>query len=144
MHVPGLGQDGTKPEGAGSGPEGGLVFDLREQVGRRGLASVEDAVVAVLPYHPWDEEGRGGEALAHGHWGDMPRRAPPVVEGDLSVGRGAGEPEPVQNLMPNLSGEGAGEGEVGQGLGGLITTEAACGVLQAAAGEAVAGARTLE
>ena len=69
VHVPGLGQDGTKPEGAGSGPEGGLVFDLREQVGRRGLASVEDAVVAVLPYHPWDEEGRGGEALAHGHWG---------------------------------------------------------------------------
>ena len=80
VHVPGLGQDGTKPEGAGSGPEGGLVFDLREQVGRRGLASVEDAVVAVLPYHPWDEEGRGGEALAHGFGSVLPRRVPPVVE----------------------------------------------------------------
>ena len=39
--------------------------------------------------------------------------------------------------MPGLPGEWAGEDEVVHGLGGLVAEEASCGVLQAAAGEAV-------
>ena len=53
------------------------------------MTSVEDVIVAVLPYHPWDEVGHGGEALAHG---------PPIIEGDFSVGRGAGDHNLSQHL----------------------------------------------
>ncbi|EMS56818.1 Splicing factor 3A subunit 3 [Triticum urartu] len=117
-----------KLHGLGQRAASSLIFVSRSVVEGRPLLKTQ--------FHPWDEEGRGGEALAHGLWGVLSRRAPPVVEGSLAVGRGAGESEPVQHLVPDLPGEGAGKGEVVHGLGGLVAEGASCGVLQATAGEA--------
>lgn len=52
-------------------------------------------------------------------------------------GGDAGDPEPAQRFVPNLSCEEAGEEKVVHGFRCLVTKGVSCGVLQATAGKAV-------
>lgn len=141
VYISGLGGESTKPS---SGPEGRLLLDLSHQCSNRGAGSVEDTVILVFPKHPGYEQGRGGEALAHGLERELPRREPPEVDRLLAVGRVAGYPQPAQYLVPYLPREWAGEEEMLDGLRRLVAKRAARGVLQAAAGEAVSGPTPIE
>ena len=93
---------------------------------------VEDAAVSVLPYHPRRQEGGDGEAFAHGLGQSIARRLPPVEQRGLGIRWLAGNPEPRQDLMPDLPGEGALKQEVVHRLGQLVTEEAFGVVLESA------------
>lgn len=47
----------------------------------QGLGPIEDAIIALLPNHPWRQEGNGGEAFAHQCRRVLPGVQPPVHEG---------------------------------------------------------------
>ncbi|KAF7038607.1 hypothetical protein CFC21_048769 [Triticum aestivum] len=55
MYIPGLGNEGTQAQRAGSGPKRRLLLDFIQQRSYRRAGSVEDAVVPMLPQHPRNE-----------------------------------------------------------------------------------------
>ena len=65
MHIPGGRQDGTKATGSSACPLPSFILDLGDQDMNQGLGPIEDAIIALLPNHPWRQEGNGGEAFAH-------------------------------------------------------------------------------
>jgi hypothetical protein len=45
------------------------------------LGVLEDAAVAMLPYHPGNEQGNRSEAFVHGLGGALSSSAPPIHKG---------------------------------------------------------------
>lgn len=91
MHIPGPGQNGTQASRSRSSPKGSFLLDLvNEGVNRRQIV-VENALVPVLPDHPWHEERDGGQTFAKGLGGVLPCLLPPILQRGFIRWRAGGQ-----------------------------------------------------
>lgn len=91
-----------------------------------------------LPHQPRDEQGSGGQALAHRLGGVLLGIVPPVEEGGGVVAWGrAGQAQPSDDLVPDLSRKRALDDQVVHGLWCLIAQRAGGVMRQASPSQAL-------